>query len=126
MSMQRGVFVRQDLLTLERGVVVRYELAGTGFNILASRQGVQVLGSSPIFPPGAMPVIGAMLRRAWLQAEKLGSTAIGEKQQTIPEDDFNLDAATASPDPLPGPGDPASPAPHREPGRIILMSGGGN
>ena len=121
-----GTFVRQDLLTLERGVVVRYFLDGTGYNILTSRHGVQMQGTSPTFPPGAMVVVMAMIARATRQSEQLAVTPIGEPQTPIPESEFDaMEACLANPAGphtarVDAPSAPDVPEPPVGPRRIVL------
>lgn len=123
MAIERGVFLRQDLLTIEQGYLVRYGLAGSTFGLLSSRRGVQVMGLSPIFPAEAMPVVLAMLRRAWMQSESLAKAPPGEKQHAISEGDFELDAAMIpTPNPVPAPIVNADPVPRQPGGRVILAS----
>ena len=87
---QQVGFVRGDGHSLQQGVVVAYQLSGFPTKVMASRQGVVVVGGIPMTNREGIELYIEILRRAIRHHEHLATFPLGFKQ--IPLTEQMLDA----------------------------------
>jgi hypothetical protein len=81
------MFIRKDTPTVMSGLVVRYQLESDIYSgeINASRDGVSLCGRWPIMSADESVMVEETLARARLQAQQLGSGALGARQTALSE-----------------------------------------
>lgn len=84
----QGAFIRIDGHTLANGVLVVYQLNVAPFRVIAGRDGVQVEGQFPLVGRDGIRRLKQVLDRALVQAEKLASYAVGERQVPYTEQEL--------------------------------------
>lgn len=86
-------FTRIEGHSIELGKVLAYvlPLKPVPFQILASRMGVQLMGSFPCVTRPGVEALRDMLDRALRQHEHLAAFPAGETQTYIPESVFDLE-----------------------------------
>lgn len=81
-----GVFIRMEARSIELGLAVIYKVQNCPFQIIAHREGVQVIGQFPNTNRGGIDALTAMLYRAVAHHEHLATFPVGTAQVPLPEE----------------------------------------